>query len=88
MRFLVGLGPLAGLALMLWYKLLKPYGNMLALSTEVEKMRDCPRGYQRTENPAYSESAIAMSLENLAIATSREDRSCSPEQAEESRPTR
>ena len=87
MRILIALGPLAGLALVLWYKLLKPYDRMLALSQEVEKMRDWPREYHRTEDPAYLESAIATSLENLAIATSCEDQSCSPEQAEESRPT-
>ena len=57
MRILLELCPLAGLALVLWYKLLKPYDRMLALSQEVEKMRDWPREYHLTEDPAYSESA-------------------------------
>ena len=55
MRILLKLSPLAELALVFWCKLLKPYDRMLVLSQEVEKMRDWPREYHQTEDPAYSE---------------------------------
>ena len=77
MRILLELCPLAGLALVLWYKLLKPYDHMLVLSQEVEKMRDWPRDL---------ESTIGASLASLLIATSCGGQSGPQEQGEERRP--
>lgn len=61
---LLGICPLAGMALLLWYKLLKPFDQMLKLSVELERMRDGPGEYRPATDSADSRATLDASLES------------------------